>query len=84
MTQTDYNEHGFYKPNGSKIVWMSNTKSGSGGTDWWMMNTDGSGKKRLTYFNESNNSQYASHALWAALTPFQTTENDLFAEDKSV
>ncbi len=70
LTQTNYNEHGFYKPDGSKIVWMTNTQSGSGGTDWWMMNIDGSSKQRLTYFNESNNTQYAGHAVWAGLGSF--------------
>ena len=70
LTQTDYNEHGFYKTDGSKIVWMTNTNSGTGGTDWWMMNIDGTNKERLTYFNESGNSQYAGHAVWAGLGSF--------------
>lgn len=69
LTTTDYNEHGFYKPDGSKIVWMTNTQS-SGGTDWWMMNPDGTNKKRLTYFNEPNNTQYAGHSVWAGLGSF--------------
>lgn len=70
LTSGDYNEHGFYKPDGSKIVWMSNTRSTKGGTDWWMMNTDGTDKKRLTYFNEPGTSQYAGHAVWAGLGSF--------------
>jgi hypothetical protein len=70
LTQTDYNEHAFYKPDGSKIVWMTNTNSDTGGTDWWIMNTDGSDKKRLTYFNETRSIQYAGHAVWAGLGSF--------------
>lgn len=70
LTTKDYNEHGFYKPDGSKIVWMSNTGSSAGGTDWWIMNADGSEKQRLTYFNESNMPQYAGHAVWAGLGSF--------------
>jgi Tol biopolymer transport system component len=70
LTTKDYNEHAFYKPDGSKIVWMSNAHSGAGGTDWWMMNPDGSGKERLTYFNESENTQYAGKAVWAGLGAF--------------
>jgi Tol biopolymer transport system component len=70
LTDKDYNEHAFYKPDGSKIVWMSSTKSTSGGTDWWRMNPDGSNKERLTYFNEPNNAQYAGHAVWAGLGSF--------------
>lgn len=70
LTQKDYNEHAFYKPDASKIVWMSSTNSGTGGTDWWMMNPDGSGKEQLTFFNEKNSPQYAGHAVWAGLGSF--------------
>jgi Tol biopolymer transport system component len=70
LTDKDYNEHGFFKPDGSKIVWMSSTQSTTGGTDWWMMNPDGSNKERLTYFNEPKYSQYAGHAVWAGLGSF--------------
>ncbi|MEI6124078.1 MAG: hypothetical protein WCQ95_10690 [Bacteroidota bacterium] len=70
LTETDYNEHAFYKPDGSKIVWMTNTKATKGGTDWWMMNPDGSSKTRLTFFNEPDNAQYAGNAVWAGLGTF--------------
>ena len=70
LTEKDYNEHAFYKPDGSKIVWMSSTQNGSGATDWWMMNPDGSNKERLTFFNERKNTQYAGHAVWAGLGSF--------------
>lgn len=70
LTDKDYNEHGFYKPDGSKILWMSNTQSSVGGTDWWEMNTDGSAKRRLTFFNQPNHIQYAGHAVWAGLGSF--------------
>lgn len=70
LTQTDYNEHAFYKPDGSKIVWMSNTQSEAGGTDWWRMNTDGTNKERLTHYNQSDYSDYAGHAVWAGLGSF--------------
>ncbi|MGZ4033882.1 MAG: TolB family protein [Bacteroidia bacterium] len=70
LTDADYNEHAFYKPDGSKIVWMSSTQNGSGATDWWRMNPDGTGKERLTYFNEKHSSQYAGHAVWAGLGSF--------------
>jgi Tol biopolymer transport system component len=70
LTETDYNEHAFYKPDGSKIVWMTNTQSTKGGTDWWMMDADGSDKTRLTYFNEPGNPQYAGNAVWAGLGSF--------------
>ena len=70
LTESDYNEHGFYKPDGSKIVWMSSTQNGSGATDWWMMNIDGTNKERLTYFNERTSSEYAGHAVWCGLGSF--------------
>jgi len=75
LTDKDYNEHGFYKPDGSKIVWMSSTKSTYGGTDWWMMNIDGSEKRRLTYMNEPDNPQSAGAARWAGLGEFNTAGN---------
>jgi Tol biopolymer transport system component len=70
LTEKDYNEHAFYKPDGGKIVWMSSTQNGSGATDWWRMNPDGTNKERLTYFNEKTNSQYAGHSVWAGLGSF--------------
>jgi len=75
LTDKDYNEHGFYTPDGNKIVWMSNTKSTYGGTDWWMMNTDGSDKKRLTYMNEPGNAQSNGAACWAGLGSFSSSGN---------
>ena len=73
LTEKDYNEHGFYTPDGQRIVYMSSTESSAKGTDWWIMNTDGSNKKRLTYFNESNSNQYTGGAVWAGLGSFDST-----------
>lgn len=69
LTQTNYNEHAFYTPDGSKIVWMTNTDTKKG-TDWWMMNIDGSNKKRLTYFNDKSSTQYAGQAVWCGFGSF--------------
>jgi len=70
LTNKDYNEHAFYRPDGNKIVWMTNTGLGSG-TDWWMMNADGSGKKRITYMNApAEYGQYQGTAVWAGLGSF--------------
>jgi hypothetical protein len=57
---------------------MSNTDSKAGGTDWWMMNTDGSDKKRLTYMNEPKNAQYAGHAVWAGLCSFDPANTNRY------
>ncbi len=70
LTDKDYNEHAQFNPAGNKIVWMSNTQSDKGGTDWWIMNADGSDKKRLTYFNSYNNAQTENNAVWAGLVSF--------------
>lgn len=75
LTEKDYNEHAIYHPAGNKIVWMSNTESDKGGTDWWMMNADGSNKKRLTYFNSYNNPQSEPGAVWAGLASFAPDGN---------
>jgi hypothetical protein len=69
LTSSDYNEHAWYSNDGNKIVWMTNAQASSG-TDWWMMNTDGSNKHRLTYFNEASNVQYAGHPVWCGLVSF--------------
>jgi len=51
-----YNEHAFYTPDGKNIVWMTNreAKKGNseGGDDWWIMNSDSTNQRRLTYFND--------------------------------
>lgn len=70
LTEKDYNEHGFFSPDGNSIVWMTNKQSSLGGTDWWMMKSNGSSQRRLTYFNEAGNAQYAGHAVWAGLGSF--------------
>jgi Tol biopolymer transport system component len=83
LTENDYNEHAFYKPDGSKIVWMSSTQNGSGATDWWRMNPDGTSKERLTFFNEKYSSQYAGHAVWAGLG-FFSPDGTLFIGGRQV
>lgn len=60
----DYNEHGSYSPDGKKIVWMSNKDNKNKGTDWWIMNSDGTDKKRLTFFNTPNDPMYVGKARW--------------------
>jgi len=69
LTTSDYNEHAWFTPDGSQIVWMTNAQASSG-TDWWMMSNDGSNKHRLTYYNEPSNVQYAGHAVWCGLVSF--------------
>jgi len=58
MTNEGWNEHAHYSPDGRLIVWMSNLGLRSGGAEYWIMNSDGSNKRRLTYFNEKGHPQY--------------------------
>ena len=69
LASTNYNEHAFYTPDGNRIVWMTNTGTKKG-TDWWIMNANGSNKNRLTYFNDKNNTQYAGQPVWCGMGSF--------------
>jgi Tol biopolymer transport system component len=51
LTSEGYNEHATYSPDGSRILWGSNKDNKNHGMDYWIMDPDGSNKKRLTYFN---------------------------------
>lgn len=52
LTTEGYNEHASYTPDAHQILWMSNRDNQNRGTDYWLMNLDGSNKRRLTYFNQ--------------------------------
>jgi len=71
LTDGGYNEHALYSPDGSRIVWMTTMGNSNRGTDYWMMNADGSNKVRLTHFNESGYPEYtgvkttASDSSWS-------------------
>jgi len=58
LTKTGYNEHASFSPNGSKIAWMTNTEISNQGTEYWVMNADGTGKERITHFNEPGHPEY--------------------------
>jgi len=65
LTDALYNEHAVYSPDGRQILWMTNLGNGpKGATDWWIMQADGSGKRRLTYFNERGHPHYRGK-VWA-------------------
>jgi Tol biopolymer transport system component len=60
----DYNEHASYSPDGRHIVWMTSRDNINHGTDWWIMNADGSDPRRLTHFNQRNYPESAG-GIWA-------------------
>jgi Tol biopolymer transport system component len=53
----DWDEHAHFSPDGKTIVWMTSKtlparrRAAGVATDYWMMNADGSNKRRLTFFN---------------------------------
>lgn len=78
LTSIDYNEHAVYTPDGAHIIWMTNTMN-SGGTDWWIMNPDGTGKQRLSYFNEKTYSEYAGKKVWCGLGSYTADGKTFFS-----
>jgi len=74
LTEKAYNEHAFYSTDGKHIVWMT-TMGNFGGTDWWMMDADGSNKHRLTNFNKSGHPEYSRKRKTACLGGFGPDNN---------
>jgi len=69
-TPGQWNEFPAVIPNGASVVYMSTvgtdtTKDHFKG-DLWMMNTDGSNKYRLTYFNDPNSPDYQPNGIITA------------------
>lgn len=67
----EWDEHSILSPSGKKLVWISSKGydfkpdanwSKTLKTDYWLMNTDGSDKVKLTHFNEPGFSEYAGGA----------------------
>lgn len=64
----DYNEHPRYTPDG-RVVWMAgNRQPGNhSGTDWWVMNANGSDQQRLTDLNDRSSPQYFGQTVYATV-----------------
>ena len=61
----EYNEHPVFSPDGRLILWMTNLEAGKkSGTEWWLMNADGSLPYRLTWFNKKGHAHYKGK-VWA-------------------
>lgn len=59
LTTESFSQAPTYTPSGNKIVYMTGFECDIfpmqlQGADWWMMNPDGSEKKRITYMNKWN------------------------------
>ena len=66
LTTEAYSEHALYSPDGRHIAWMSTAGNRGGGTDYWLMDSDGSNKRRLTYFNKKGRSEYVGRRVIVA------------------
>ncbi len=74
LTETfrEWDEHSHYSPDGEKIVWMSSSEidqiilpSGAR-TDYWIMNPDGTNKRRVTFFNDPDSPGYIPWGVTAS------------------
>lgn len=78
-SNADWDEHAHYSPDGKKIVWASSSgincpkDPNKLQMDFWVMNADGSGKKRITFFNDPKSSQYIGKVKAA---DFDWVDND--------
>ena len=60
----EWDEHAHYSPDGKKIVWMSSRgipqtiKQYQVNTDYWLMDRNGTNKKRLSYFNDPQSEHF--------------------------
>lgn len=75
LTSKSFAQAATYTPNGKQLVYMT----GDGcdifpfeiqGADWWIMNTDGSEKTRLTYMNKRNHKHSINHYRLAGCLSF--------------
>ena len=66
LTFEDYNEHAQFSPDGSSIVWITTRENRNNGTDYWIMNVDGSNKRRLTFFNQKGHPHHKGQKVVVA------------------
>ncbi len=64
-----------YTPDGNKLVYMTGQECAIfpfeiQGADWWIMNTDGTDKKRLTFMNVKKHPQSVGHYRLAGCVSF--------------
>jgi Tol biopolymer transport system component len=71
----EWDEHAKLTPRGDAFSWMSSTPYGTTPgtfyrqwlkTDLWLMNTNGTGKRRLTYFNEPGRPEFQGERVIVA------------------
>jgi len=69
---SEWDEHAQYSPDGKKIVWMSSKgisqkiRQYKVKTDYWIMDSNGENKKRITFFNDPQDKNYIEGGVTAA------------------
>ncbi len=74
-----YNEHAQYTPDGRKILWMTSMQNPNRGTDYWIMNPNGSEKKRVTDLNNPRNPGFKRIMILASDASFNPDGSKLVA-----
>ncbi|HEU4716741.1 MAG TPA: hypothetical protein VFU15_02865 [Bacteroidia bacterium] len=77
LTTASFAQAGTFTPDGKHIVYMTGDSCNifppqPQGADWWIMNTDGSGKRRLTYMNKKGDAQCDNHYRLAGTVSFMS------------
>ena len=68
----EWDEHAHFSPDGRTIIWMTSKaqpytlRADDLKTDYWLMNADGSNKRRLTYFNQPGHPHFMKDGVAAA------------------
>ena len=82
LTTESFAQAPAYTPDGKRLVYMT----GAGcdifpfeiqGADWWIMNTDGTNKQRITFMNVKNNAQSVNHYRLAGCLSFMSNNSFL-------
>lgn len=82
LTTESFAQAATYTPDGKKLVYMT----GAGcdifpfeiqGADWWIMDTSGTNKQRLTYMNKKNHPQSVNHYRLAGSLSFMSNNSFL-------
>ena len=75
LTTESFAQAATFTPDGKYLVYMTGNEAERfpmeiQGADWWIMNVDGSNKRRLTYMNVKNNPQSVNHYRLAGSLSF--------------
>lgn len=82
LTTESFAQAPTYTPDGKRLVYMT----GAGcaifpleiqGADWWIMNTDGSNKQRISFMNVKNHAQSVNHYRLAGCLSFMSNNSFL-------